>query len=131
MRHARSAVLAALDRLAQSIDGNEKIRVGGENTFGFQIRNVRLTFSGNLATKNLTYKLQMDLAKFKDELLLDAWMQYRFNPNVEIRVGDGSRGWAEHAPFDRILVAAAADGVPPALVEQLRPGGRMVLPLGG
>ena len=50
---------------------------------------------------------------------------------VEIRVGDGSRGWPEHAPFDRILVTAAAAEPPPALVEQLAPGGRMVIPLGG
>ena len=51
--------------------------------------------------------------------------------NVGIRVGDGSRGWVEHAPFDRILVASAAERAPQALVEQLRPSGRMVLPLGG
>ena len=50
---------------------------------------------------------------------------------VEIRVGDGSRGWNEHAPFERILVTAAASDPPRALVEQLAPGGRMVIPLGG
>ena len=50
---------------------------------------------------------------------------------VEIRVGDGSRGWAERAPFDRVLVAAAAERVPPVLLQQLRPGGgRLVMPLG-
>ncbi len=50
--------------------------------------------------------------------------------NVTIRVGDGSLGWPEHAPFDRILVTAGAELVPAALIEQLAPGGRMVLPAG-
>ncbi len=50
--------------------------------------------------------------------------------DVEIRVGDGSRGWSEHQPFDRILVTAAAPEPPPSLLAQLAPGGRMVVPLG-
>lgn len=50
--------------------------------------------------------------------------------NVELRVGDGSRGWSEHAPFDKILVAAAPDLIPTALLAQLKPGGRMVIPAG-
>ncbi|MBI4183953.1 MAG: protein-L-isoaspartate(D-aspartate) O-methyltransferase [Proteobacteria bacterium] len=50
--------------------------------------------------------------------------------NVSLRVGDGSRGWAEHAPFDKILVAAAPELVPPMLISQLKPGGRMVVPAG-
>ena len=51
--------------------------------------------------------------------------------DVEIRVGDGSRGWSDHAPFDRILVTAAASAPPSALVDQLTPDGRMVMPVGG
>jgi len=51
--------------------------------------------------------------------------------NVRLRHGDGARGWQEYAPFDGILITAAAHGVPRQLAAQLAPGGRMVLPLNG
>ncbi len=50
--------------------------------------------------------------------------------NVRLRTGDGTLGWPEEAPFDRIIVTAAAPEVPPALAQQLAPGGRMILPIG-
>ena len=51
--------------------------------------------------------------------------------NIEVRIGDGYMGWPEKAPFDAVVVTAAAPQVPPALVAQLKVGGKMVIPVGG
>jgi protein-L-isoaspartate(D-aspartate) O-methyltransferase len=50
--------------------------------------------------------------------------------NVHVKAGDGYKGWPEHAPFNAIIVTAAPDHVPQPLIEQLRDGGRMVIPIG-
>ena len=50
--------------------------------------------------------------------------------NVHVKAGDGYKGWPEHAPFDAIIVTAAPDHVPQPLIEQLKEGGRMVIPVG-
>ena len=54
-------------------------------------------------------------------------LQYK---NIEIKIGDGYKGWPEKSPFDGIIVTAAAPRVPQALLEQLKPGGKMVVPVG-
>ena len=50
--------------------------------------------------------------------------------NIHFKVGDGFYGWEEHAPFDAIIVTAAPEEIPPILAEQLKEGGKMVIPVG-
>ena len=53
------------------------------------------------------------------------------HPGIKTRVGDGYFGWEEAAPFDAIIVTAASDHIPPPLIRQIKPGGRMLIPVGG
>ncbi len=79
-----------------------------------------------LASKVYTMDIMEDLATDAEDRLKDLAAY----DNVEVRIGNGYYGWSEHAPFDKIIVAAAPQHVPSPLMEQLKPGGRMVLPLG-
>jgi len=79
-----------------------------------------------LAAEVVTIERVPELAKAARAALVDAGYG-----NVEVRIGDGSLGVPERAPFDGIAVAAAAPAVPPALYEQLVEGGRLVVPRGG
>lgn len=72
-----------------------------------------------------TIELVPELAERAAVLLRE--LGYR---NIHTRVGDGWKGWPEAAPFDAIIVTAAAESLPPALVGQLRDGGRMIIPIG-
>jgi len=80
---------------------------------------------GELAKEIYTIEIVTPLAERARETL--ASLGYR---NVHVRAGNGYLGWPEQAPFDRIIVTAAPDDVPPALVEQLKAGGLMAIPVG-
>jgi len=78
-----------------------------------------------LAGKVFTIEMIEELAQNAKKRL--ARQGYR---NIEFRIGNGYFGWAEHAPFDKVIVTAAPDLIPPPLLQQLKPGGKMVIPAG-
>jgi protein-L-isoaspartate(D-aspartate) O-methyltransferase len=72
-----------------------------------------------------TIEIVPELGKTSTERLKD--LGYK---NVQVKTADGFHGWKEHAPYDAIVVTAAAEYIPPPLIEQLKDGGRMVIPVG-
>jgi protein-L-isoaspartate(D-aspartate) O-methyltransferase len=80
---------------------------------------------GRLAKEVYTIEIVAPLAERARETL--SRLGYR---NIHVRTGNGYLGWPEHAPYDRIMVTAAPDEVPPALLQQLKVGGLMAIPVG-
>jgi protein-L-isoaspartate(D-aspartate) O-methyltransferase len=111
-------IVALMTELAD-LTPNEKVLEIGTGS-GYQS-----AVLSRLAAEVYSIEIVPELARASDERLRQ--LGYR---NVTVREGDGYRGWAEHAPFDAILVTAAPDRIPQPLLDQLAPGGRMVIPVG-
>ena len=112
--------IVALMTEALELKGREKVLELGTGS-GYQA-----AILAELADRVLTIERIASLAQ-RARKLLESLNYY----NVVIRVGDGTYGWREEAPFDAILVAAGSPSIPRTLVEQLAVGGRLVIPVGG
>ena len=104
---------------AIELDGTQRVLEIGTGS-GYQA-----AVLGELAKEVYTIEIVAPLAERVRQTL--AQLGYK---NVHVRTGNGYLGWPEQAPFDRVMVTAAPDDVPPALVEQLRVGGLMAIPVG-
>jgi len=104
---------------ALKLRGTEKVLEVGTGS-GYQT-----AILAELSREVLTIEVVAPLAARAQEIL--ERLGYR---NIRFRVGDGGLGWPEEAPFDAVMVAAAAAEIPPALEEQLAPGGRLIIPVG-
>jgi protein-L-isoaspartate(D-aspartate) O-methyltransferase len=111
-------IVALMTDLAKVEPGHKVLEVGTGS--GYQA-----AILAHLARAVYTIEIVEPLAKQAGER-----MAKQRHDNVQVRHGDGYHGWDEHAPYDAILVTAAASHIPPPLIRQLRPGGRMVIPVG-
>jgi protein-L-isoaspartate(D-aspartate) O-methyltransferase len=115
---SRTLVVA---RMTQALDAGERMKVLEIGTgSGYQA-----AVLAGLCRRLYTIERHQDLLAAAEERFRDLRIS-----NITTRAGDGSRGWPEQVPFERILVTAAAADVPPVLIDQLAVGGVMVVPIG-
>lgn len=111
-------MVALMTDLLEVADGDAVLEVG--TGLGYQA-----AILAEMAAKVYTVELIEELAREGERRLAAAGYD-----TIRFRIGDGSQGWPEHAPYDRVIVTAAAELIPPALLRQLKPGGKMVIPAG-
>ena len=111
-------IVGLMTDLLELSDGHKVLEVG--TGLGYQT-----AVLAELSRKIYTVEIVEELAAESQRRLAASGYS-----NIQFRVGDGNHGWPEHAPFDRIIATAAPELMPPALLQQIRPGGRMIMPAG-
>lgn len=113
-------IVALMTQLLELKEGEKVLEIGTGS--GYQA-----AVLAEIVEEVYTVEIYESLSKRSEKLLMDLGYQ-----NIKFKVGDGYRGWEEHAPYDAIIVTCAPDHVPPSLLQQIKDdGGRIVIPVGG